>query len=495
MAESSLDLENVPWPVLVVDAAGVLCQANAAAQRVFASRLEGKTAALSELCAPESGSAPAQWLAQAKKGAAAVGPLKVQGWPSGGGTCAAIIGPLEQGGQTRFLVQFVPGAVPETLAPGAGEGTVTQKQKLECALQLTRSVALDFNNTLTTILGQTSYLLGQAEADHPWRKSLLEVEKAAVREAEIASQLAAFSSEEKDPRWRAAGSLNKLVRHVMSLFQTPQHSGLNWVLHLESKLFGARYDEAKLQQAILKVLENAVEAVKLDGRIIVRTRNLELTEPLQDRTVQLRPGAYVCLEISDDGGGIEAVVLPRVFDPFFTTKTGHRGLGLAWVYGIVTNHGGGVAISSEAGRGTSVRLYLPATRKIVQDRQAAASAPSSAATTVLVVDDEEMILTMSQMVLGSQGFRVTTAPSGEKALEIVGRTSSLFDLLITDMVMPGMNGRELIERIRVLSPKTRILCVSGCAPSQLASFDLNILPKPFTAQQLLRKVKELLAGS
>ncbi len=495
MSEPAFDLQSAPWPVLVVDAAGALRAFNEVARQMIGTRLESRTASLSDLWAQENASTPANLLAQARRGPAIVAPLKLQAAAPAGGSFAGVIGPLKQDGQELVLIQLLPGAALEPGPSGANEGNVTQKQKLDCALQLTRSVALDFNNTLTTILGHTSYLLSKAEPDHPWRKSLVEVEKAAVREAEIASQLAAFSSEDKDPRLRAAASLNRLVRHVVSLFQTPQQSGLSWALQLESKLFGARYDEAKIQQALLSVLENAVQAVKPDGRILVQTRNLELEEPLQDQTVQLKPGPYVYLGVTDDGVGIDPAVLPRVFEPFYTTKAGHRGLGLAWVYGIVTNHGGGVAISSQPGRGTSLRLYLPATRKVVQDHQTATAAASSVTRTVLVVDDEEMILTMAEMVLSAQGFRVLTAPGGEKAIEIVARTSSLIDLLITDMVMPGMNGRELIERMRGLSPKTRILCVSGCAPSQLASLDLNLLPKPFTAQRLLRKVKEVLAAS
>ena len=152
----------------------------------------------------------------------------------------------------------------------------------------------------------------------------------------------------------------------MEFFQ--QNAGpepVAWTLQLDRKLFAAKFDEAKMQQAFMKIIENALQALRERGRVTVQTRNIELAEPTQDRNVQLAAGAYVCVEISDNGCGIEPDVLPRVFEPFFTTKRGanHRGLGLAWVYGIVTNHGGGVAISSQPGAGTSVRVYLPAEKQ------------------------------------------------------------------------------------------------------------------------------------
>ena len=158
----------------------------------------------------------------------------------------------------------------------------------------------------------------------------------------------------------------------MEFFQ--QNAGpepVEWTLQLDRKLFAAKFDEAKMQQAFMKILENALQALRDRGRITVQTRNIELAEATQDRNVQLAAGAYVCVEISDNGCGIEPEVLPRVFEPFFTTKRGasHRGLGLAWVYGIVTNHGGGVAISSQPGVGTSVRVYLPAEKRLRAGRR------------------------------------------------------------------------------------------------------------------------------
>jgi CheY-like chemotaxis protein len=377
--------------------------------------------------------------------------------------------------------------------PQGVENNLAHKQKLDCALHLTRTVALDFNNALTTILGHATFTLGQMEATHPWKVSLTEIEKSAEKASEIANQLALFSLEDKNKRSQIAGNINAMMRRTVQLFQTPDRDCVIWSLQFENKLFSVSFDEAKLQQAFVKILENAVEALDdRGGQISVQTRNLELSEPTQDRTAPLAAGTYVCVEIKDDGRGIEPTDLPRVFEPFFTTKYGHRGLGLAWVYGIVTNHRGGVAISSHPKQGASVRIYLPATRKIVEEKVAPDMGVKSTET-ILFVDDEEMVARLGQMVLSSVGYKAMTAHNGEQALEVFARCNGRIDLLVTDMVMPHMNGRELIEKVRVLFPHTRVLCSTACIRSLHSVHDLDYLQKPFTAQGLLQKVRQALA--
>jgi two-component system, cell cycle sensor histidine kinase and response regulator CckA len=257
-------------------------------------------------------------------------------------------------------------------------------------------------------------------------------------------------------------------------------------------LFASRFDEAKLQQALTKVLENAVEAVNGSGQVSVQTRNVELTAPAQDRTVKLTAGAHVCVEISDNGAGIEAANLARVFEPFFTTKQApHRGLGLALVYGIVSNHGGGVAISSEPGKGAAARIYLPAEKQLAS--QGAASDESlHGAESILIVDDESMLLSMAETILVEYGYKVATANTGQKALALLSREDVKIDLLVTDLVMPGMGGRELIERARQLQPRIKILCMSGCILSPEQQVGLSYLQKPFTSRDLLGKARQVL---
>jgi CheY-like chemotaxis protein len=323
---------------------------------------------------------------------------------------------------------------------------------------------------------------------------LLEVEKSAAKAAEIANDLGTFSRQEKETRGQAAGNLNQLLQRSAEFFQ--QNAGstqVEWKLVLERNLFAAKFDEAKMQQAFMKIIENAVQAITGYGRLTLQTRNVELAERSQDRNVQLAAGAYVCAEINDTGCGIPADVLPRIFEPFFTTRHGHRGLGLAWVYGIVTNHGGGVAVSSEAGAGTSVRVYLPAEKKIINDKSALSAEDLSGTQTVLFVDDEDLLLTMGQAILSAYGYRVLTANSGQKALEILGRKDQV-DIVITDLVMPSMSGRELVEQIQQRWPGMRILCTSGYVWPAGQENQATYLQKPFTSQELLLKVKQVLSG-
>jgi signal transduction histidine kinase/CheY-like chemotaxis protein len=489
-------LESAAWPALLVDGASTIRRANAAAMSLFGAALAGEAPRLAAVWAPDNSSTADQFLAVWERSAAPTMPLKFRsqgGQPVGYLTsiCA-----FTKDGQKYFVLQLLreSASAAAEVKPAGGEASLAHKQKLDCALQLARTVALDFNNALTSILGHTSLVLSKMEPSHPWRGSLIEVEKSAAKAAEIANDLGTFSRQEKETRAQAAGNLNPLLQRSVEFFQ--QNAGTNpvdWTLQLDRKLFAAKFDEAKMQQAFMKILENSIQALREQGRITVQTRNIELAQPTQDRNVQLAVGAYVCVEISDNGCGIEPDVLPRVFEPFFTTKRGasHRGLGLAWVYGIVTNHGGGVAISSQPGVGTSVRVYLPAEKKLVRD-EGVTSDDLSGTQTILMVDDENLLLTMGKTILSAYGYHVLTANGGQKALEILAQKDTAVDLIITDLVMPAMSGRELVEHIRQFAPATRIICTSGYVWPAGQESDGAYLQKPFTSQELLLKVKQAL---
>ncbi|HTV75611.1 MAG TPA: ATP-binding protein, partial [Candidatus Baltobacteraceae bacterium] len=314
---------------------------------------------------------------------------------------------------------------------------------------------------------------------------------------EIANELAVFSRQEKETRRLPPGNLNTVASRCVDFFRNAHGEKITWKIQLDRDLFGARFDEAKVQQALTKILENAVEAVGLDGagQIAVQTRNVDLTEPTQDRNVRLAAGAYVSVEVADNGAGIEPDVLPRIFDPFFTTKgKTHRGLGLALTYGIVSNHGGGVAISSQAGAGTSARIYLPAERQLVRENSGTDENMNGSAT-VLIVDDEGLLLTMGETILTEFGYKVLTANGGQKALAILSREDTKVDLVLTDLVMPTMGGRELAERIRQLAPAMKIICMSGYVMPSDKQTGTAYLQKPFTSQDLLAKVKQVLGSA
>ncbi len=476
--EEEFLLQNAEWPCILVHVHGKVLRANRSAIRAFGSGIEREDGNLGMIWSPQNRDSAQHFLNLPPPAE----PVSMKFLLKSGLPGSFVVQLCVTAGEEICLLQLfkdasgesgtsvfraaapkevspTPGApAPAPAAAASGMDTaLAHKQKLDCALQLARSVALDFNNALTSILGHASLLLGKAESSHPWRSSLVEIEKSAAKAAEIASDLAAFSRQEKDARTQVAGNLNTLLERTVEAFQSAlQKNNIALTLQLEGKLFTASFDEAKMQQGISKILENAVESIKGPGKINVQTRNLELSEPTQDRTAKLTAGTYVCVEITDSGSGISPEAMPRIFEPFFTTKGArHRGLGLAWVYGIVTNHGGAVAVSSQADSGTAVRLYLPASRGIVR---ATAVSPTdlTGTQTILFVDDEDLLLTMGQMVLSSFGYTVLTANSGQKALEILSQSKRNIDMVITDLVMPNMSGRELTEHILRAAPRMRI---------------------------------------
>jgi two-component system cell cycle sensor histidine kinase/response regulator CckA len=499
-ADVIFQLENAPWPAFLTSPTGVLEDVNEAAQVFFGDRLKARE--FSALGEGETSSASFLTLCEQLK--TPLVPLKFRARDGNVATFLTSISSLNLSSHKYYLFQlFPPGGSagngkPAEAKGGSVEINAAQKQKLDCAMQLTRTVALDFNNALTTILGHASYVLGQMEPSHKWRFSLGEIEKASEKASEIANDLAAFSLDDKDKRSQVEGNLNVLVRRAINVFRTGDRKDLVWCQKFEKQLFTVHFDEAKLQQALVKIIENAVEAIasnsQVNGQITVQTRNVEVTDRTQDGAVQLTRGAYVCVEITDDGCGIDAPALTRVFEPFFTTKEGHRGLGLAWVYGIVSNHGGGVALTSQPGKGTAVRVYLPAVKKIVEEKHFVDENLCGEGT-ILFVDDEDMLVALGQMLLNSAGYKVLTANSAERALEVFEKTKEPIHLLITDMVMPKMNGRELIQRVKKSYPQTRIICSTACVRTATTVQHYNFLSKPFTAQELFRLVKSALSAA
>jgi two-component system cell cycle sensor histidine kinase/response regulator CckA len=495
-SEVALGLENAGWPVLLVNSSGAILRANPAAVEAFGSTLEGEMP-LSAIWASENGPLAEQFILQWDNSPTPPGPLKFCAKDGAVRSFLTSICPLTDGPEKLFILQLLP----HTPAPAAKNSkepsaeSLAQKQKLDCALQLARTVSLDFNNALTSILGHTSLLLTKTESNNPWRRSLMEIEKSAARAAEIANDLGTFSRPEKDQRVQSARNLNSILQRAVELFENAEGKKISWTSQLERRPFATKFDEAKIQQAFVKILENsvqAVQAIKENPQITVQSRNVELAEASQDRDVRLAAGTYICVEITDNGPGIAPEVLPRIFEPFFTTKGGkHRGLGLAWAYGIATNHGGGVAVSSQPGAGTSVRVYLPAEKRVVQDNRFSMD-NLNGTQTILMVDDEDLMLTMGQTVLSTFGYQVLTANSGQKALDIISQGDKNIDLVVTDLVMPGMSGRELVEHLRKLSPNIRVLCTSGYVPAPAQIDDSAYLQKPFTSQELLHKVKQVL---
>ncbi len=498
-SEVTFGWENAAWPALLVTAGGEILTVNAAAKSLFGTALNGNPPLLAAIWPSDSGVTAVDFFKRWEQAPLPTTSLKFNVSGGAAAVFSTAICPISHEGKNCFLLQLLPAATGAEAATAAKPGATDAalKQKLDCVLQLARTVSLDFNNALTGVLAHTSLLLGKAEPEHPWRRSLLEVEKSAARAAEIASELALFSRQEKETRRVPVGNLNLVASRCAEFFKNAHGTRFNWKMTQERALYAARFDEAKLQQALTKIFENAVEAFPANatGQIAVETRNVELTQATQDLNVRLAAGNYVCVEISDNGTGIEADALPRIFEPFFTTKRApHRGLGLALVYGIITNHGGGVAISSQPGKGTSARVYLPAENSLVREAVGADKGYRGTGT-ILVVDDEGLLLTMAETILSDFGFKVLTANSGQKALAVLTQPGNKVNLVITDLVMPGMGGRELIERIRELDPDLPVMCTSGYVMPEDHKTGGGYLQKPFTSTELLLKVKAMLQAT
>jgi two-component system, cell cycle sensor histidine kinase and response regulator CckA len=507
MSDASFVFEDARWPVIVLDSEGIIRLVNQAAEMAFGLIIEGKTNLNDSIWLADNPKKLAQLLQELSDSPQHLVRVKLRLKDASPGWFDCLVFPLLRDGRKCSVLQFLPaaktaGAQAEPTSANAdtanspvastSDAAANQKQKLDCALQLIRTVVLDFNNALTSILGHTSLLLGKIDASHPWHNSLSQVEKSAEKAAEIANDLASFSRQDRDVRTLDPGNLNDLLRRTIEVFQTPAFPAIRWNLQLESRLYAVNFDEAKMQQAFMKVLDNSLQAIPGEGEIKLTTRNLDVAEQRSEGQVSLAPGYYVSVEFADNGCGIAPDLLPRIFEPFFTTKPNHRGLGLAWVYGIVTNHGGTVAVSSQLGSGTSVHVYLPATPRIVKDKAFDAD-ELTGGETILIVDDEDLLLTMGHVVLSSFGYNVLTANSGERAIDIVAQQAGAVDLVITDMVMPTMSGRELMDHLRSLAPQVKIICSSGYVrPSNHDELEIY-LQKPFTSQELLRKVKQALA--
>jgi len=393
------------------------------------------------------------------------------------------------GDESSVLMKEPPPPAPPPEQPNL---STTEQHKLMCALQLTRTVAMDFNNALTSILGHTSLLLNKVKDDDPRRDSLEQIERSVERAAQVAFDLAAFSREEKDMFPAAAANMNKLIRRMVDQYKLKTPTGVDWRTSLDTKLCSATFAEPKMQQALEKILDNAIDAIGKEGSISVVTKNREFEEDSYDGYTKIPAGNYICVEFNDSGIGIEEANLSKVTDPFFTTKEGHRGLGMAWAYGLITNFSGSLVLASEPGQGTTVRVFLPAA-ELPAEELIDSEELLMGDQTVLIVDDEELLLTMGDMVLSSFGYKVLTAGNGRQALDLLATEDAKdIDLVVTDLVMPHMDGYALIENLKKDKPDLKIICTSGNFRPSNQELGITYLQKPFDSMDLARAVKKVL---
>jgi two-component system cell cycle sensor histidine kinase/response regulator CckA len=371
--------------------------------------------------------------------------------------------------------------------------------KLEAIGRLAGGVAHDFNNLLTVITGYAETLAAAIEPSDPKLADVGEIRRAAERAAVLTQQLLAFSR--KQVLRPEVVDASEIVRDVAGMIARLIGSGIELTVAVGDEPRRVTADRGQIEQVLLNLAVNARDAMPDGGVLELKTQLVTVTERDAERLYPMRPGRYVMLSVVDTGTGMTPEVRARAFEPFFTTKGPGEGtgIGLASVYGIVKQSGGFVFIDSELGRGSRFDIYLPHTEAPVHAAQetAGAAAPDEA-TTLLLVEDYRPVRDLARKVLTRHGYRVLTAPSAEEALTLAREFAGRIDVLVTDIVMPGLSGQELVRRLRDVRPGVATIYMSGYTGDTLDGLGLQdqgaeFLQKPFTPASLAQKVREVLA--
>ncbi|MFT3839088.1 MAG: ATP-binding protein [Myxococcaceae bacterium] len=376
------------------------------------------------------------------------------------------------------------------------ERQLRQAQKLEAIGRLSAGVAHDFNNALSVVLTYGNLLLEDLPAPDPRRESVEGVIKAGQRAAALTHQLLAFSRQQVlEPKVIDA---NALVAEVGEVVRRIVGEDIEVFVHHAPGERRIRVDPSQLEQALLNLVTNARDAMPAGGRLTIETGDADLDAQYAATHPGVTPGPHVFIAVTDTGTGIDDKTRERIFDPFFTTKEVGKGtgLGLSTVLGIVQQSGGALYLYSEPGKGSSFKLYFPSASEVPRPTP---SLPASKGgnETVLLIDDDEQVRAVVAKVLRRHGYQVSVAATGRVALELLGREGQPFDLLITDMVMPGTSGAELAKQALVLRPTLRVLYMSGYTENAMVhgrvlEEGLHLLQKPIVPEALLRKVREAL---
>jgi two-component system, cell cycle sensor histidine kinase and response regulator CckA len=378
------------------------------------------------------------------------------------------------------------------------EDELRQSQKMEAIGLLAGGIAHDFNNLLTAISGYTEMTLQTLDDDDKRREDLQEVAKASRRAAALTRQLLAVSR--RQILQPTVLDVNEMVADIQKLLHRTIPENIDLHLELSEVLDPVRADRGQLEQVVLNLAINAGDAMPQGGRLLVATENIDVDEERARRHPPMSAGRYVRLTMNDTGMGMTAQTQAHIFEPFFTTKERGRGtgLGLATVYGIVKQSEGFIWVESEVGRGTIFEVYLPIVREpIASTVQVALVAEiTGGSQTILLAEDDGAVRRLARHVLTNQGYTVIDARDGDEALEFARRYAGAIDLLITDVVMPGLSGRDLAARLSGERPDVRVLYTSGYTENVMkrAGFESEptLLPKPFLPADLLRKVNEVL---
>jgi two-component system, cell cycle sensor histidine kinase and response regulator CckA len=381
------------------------------------------------------------------------------------------------------------------------EDQFRQAQKMEAVGRLAGGVAHDFNNLLMVIGGYSEVLLEQLETGCFLYQKALAIQQAADRATTLTRQLLAFSR--KQLLELKVVDVNTIVSDMERLLRPLIGENIELTTKLTAGLGRTRADAGQLEQVIMNLVVNAKDAMPNGGKIIIQTANVTLDDSLRREHTFIHPGPYVMLSVTDTGVGMDKETQSRIFEPFFTTKEKGKGtgLGLSTVYGIVKQSGGYIFAQSEVGHGTAFRIYLPQVDDAAETSGPArtASPETGGSETVLLVEDEESVRQLVRETLEAKGYTVLEAENGEVGLSLAARHDGPIHMVISDVVMPGMSGRELAKRLSEARPKIKILYLSGYTEDAIVHQGVlesgtAFLQKPFTLQTLSRKVREVLRG-
>jgi two-component system cell cycle sensor histidine kinase/response regulator CckA len=392
----------------------------------------------------------------------------------------------------------------EAFAEDVTERRVLERQlrmaaKMEAIGRLSGGIAHDFNNLLGVIIGYSQVLRRKLGTENPLYEHAEEVEKAGQRAVSLTRQLLAFSRQQiltpvvLDP--------NALVSDMEKMLPRLLGEDIVVSIHLDPELGRVKADQGQIEQVVMNLAVNARDAMPGGGKLVIATSNVELDQAYARQHPGAKPGRYVMLAVTDSGMGMSSETLAHIFEPFFTTKEVGKGtgLGLATVYGVVKQSGGYVWVDSELGKGASFQIFLPRIEETVAPTAAGPLQIENlrGTETVLLVEDADALRKLARSFLLDHGFQVLAASNGEEAVEVARNHAAPIHLLLTDVVMPGMNGKALADRLLAKSPKLKVVYISGYTDSFIAGHGVleegtHLLHKPFTEDALIRKIREVL---
>ena len=375
------------------------------------------------------------------------------------------------------------------------EEQLLQSQKMEAVGRLAGGIAHDFNNLLTAVSGYTELLIGQLDEGDPRLESAQEIRQASRRAAALTQQLLAFSRRQVlEPR---VLDLNAVIANMERMLRRVIGEDVELTTSLSPGLWRAKADPAQIEQAILNLVVNARDAMPRGGHLTLETANVELDAQVPSSA----PGPHVMLAVSDTGVGMDTEQQARLFEPFYTTKERGKGtgLGLSTTYGVVKQSGGSIWVYSERGQGTTFKIYLPRCEDPLDVTQefAPPAIPLTGTETALLVEDEPEVRRLVEKILSMQGYTVISAANPAEAIALSRARTSAIEILVTDVIMPGMNGRELARVLATARPTLRVLYMSGYTDAVIAQEGVlepgtAFLAKPFTPDALARKIREVL---